>query len=453
MRTNLVVVILFLGLLSQRVQAEEPAPSPQPSAVATAEPFSFADFTWLNGNSRQKDSVLDSKYFTGEFSFDSNYIYDFNNPGDHTLSGSTNAGRTQELQVEQLGVGGDFHYDNVRGRLMTQFGMYSTMTPRNDSSTSRGQWDMSDAYRYVSEAYGGYHFENGSNLDAGIFMSYIGLESYYNFENWNYQMSYVSANTPWFFNGMRYQTFPSDKLKIEYWLINGWQSYGMFNEMPGMGWQVLWRPTGNFSFVSNEYFGRDTMSNPGRMRFHTDTSVQVKYFDNPKKAMDKAAFSFTFDLGCETGGGVGCATSSAGDPAQYFAGIMAYNRFWFNNDKLGLTIGGGAITNPGRYLVLLPPINGATASSGIAPDMFATSPGSQFMAWDSSITLQLMPNQFITWEIEFIHRQASVPYFSGPGGVTPPGGNQGSPGSDVAGWTPDLERTENRIDAAMLVRM
>jgi hypothetical protein len=40
--------------------------------------------------------------------------------------------------------------------------------------------------KLTSEAYGGYHWDtwNGVNLDAGIFMSYIGLFSYYNFDNW-----------------------------------------------------------------------------------------------------------------------------------------------------------------------------------------------------------------------------------------------------------------------------
>jgi len=44
-------------------------------------------------------------------------------------------------------------------------------------------------------------------VDAGIFMSYIGLFSYYQFDNWAYQPSYVSSNTPWFFNGVRVQIF------------------------------------------------------------------------------------------------------------------------------------------------------------------------------------------------------------------------------------------------------
>jgi len=129
-------------------------------------PFSFADFTWLNGTPRNKDSVLDSKYFTGEFRVDSSYIYDTNHPIDHSLGGTTEGTRTGEFQVQHLGVGGDFHVGNMQGRLLTQFGMYSTATPRNDASPAIGQWNLADAYRYVSEAYGGYHLDvqNGINM-------------------------------------------------------------------------------------------------------------------------------------------------------------------------------------------------------------------------------------------------------------------------------------------------
>ena len=151
------------------------------------------------------------------------------------------------MQVEQLGVGGDFHWDNVRARFMTQFGMYSETTPRNDAQSSgMANGTSTRAYRYVSEAYGGYHFNvlHGVNVDAGIFMSYIGLFSYYNFDNWAYQPSYVSSNTPWFFNGVRVQVFPTENLKIEFWYINGWQAYGRFNKWPGMGGQIKWLPTG-----------------------------------------------------------------------------------------------------------------------------------------------------------------------------------------------------------------
>lgn len=425
------------------------------------EPFAFADWTWLNGNPRTKEVPFDTKFFTPEIRADVSYIIDYNHPKDDTIGGSSEVFRASEFQLTQLGVGGDFHYDNVQARVMTQFGMYSQTTPRNDASPSRGQWGLNDAYRYLSEAYGGYHFNamSGINVQAGIFMSYIGLFSYYNFDNWAYQPSYVSSNTPWFFTGMRVQIFPNQHLKIEPWLINGWQSYGRFNNRPGFGAQILWRPNGWFSFIGNQYFlGADTLNTPGRIRYHTDDSIQIKYYDNPEKFLDKMAFSLTGDLGCEHGGGVSCTTNGSLGPKQDFLGFMLYNRFWFDRDKFALTLGGGRINNNGRYLVLLPPINGATASSGTP--YFTANPGDPFKAWDGSATIDYMPSQYITFRWEFDHRAASVPYFSGPGGITPSScptavlDNNicGSPGAIVPGFTPDLKKIENRLNLAIMVK-
>lgn len=434
---------------------------------AKAAPFAFADFTWLNGNSREKDTPLDTKFFTPEFRADVAYIYDFNHPADDTIGGSSEVFRAQELTLTDLGIGGDFHYDNVRGRFLTQFGEYSTATPRNDASYTRGQWNLNDAYRYLSEAYGGYHWDalHGVNLDAGIFLSYIGLFSFYNYDNWAYQPSYVSSNTPWFFTGVRAQFFVTDKLKIEPWFINGWQSYARYNRKPGLGGQILWRPTGWFQLIGNQYgLGQDDLGIPGRSRIHTDDSIEVKYFDNPDRLIDKMAFSLTGDAGCEYGAGVSChGTTHKGPgetpwPKQSFIGFMFYDRLWFDRDKFGMTFGGGRINNPGRYLVLLPPINGATAASGTP--YFTENPGDPFKAWDASATFDYMPSQYITFRWEFDHRAANVPYFSGPGGITPTScptpviGNNicGSPGAFVPGFTPDLVKVENRINMALLVK-
>ena len=460
-------------------RAAQPAHTPAPAAEIEpvraaaaekkppkAEPFAFADFTWLNGNSREKDVPLDTKFFTPEIRADVDYIYDFHNPKDDTISGSSEVFRSSEVQLTQLGVGGDFHFDNVRGRLMTQFGMYSQTTPRNDASPSRGQWNLADAYRYISEAYGGYHFNvlHGVNVDAGIFMSYVGLFSYYQYDNWAYQPSYVSSNTPWFFNGVRVQIFPTEHLKIEPWFVNGWQSYGRFNGRPGVGGQILWRPNGWLSILGNQYaVGQDALNTPGRTRYHTDDSIEVKYYDHPDRTVDKLAFSLTGDMGCESGGGVSCFGTRNAHPKQSFLGFMIYNRFWFHRDLFGVTLGGGKINNPGRYLVLLPPINGATASTGTP--YFTENPGDPYKAWDASATFDYMPSQYITFRWEANYRAANVPYFSGRGGVTPPGGNNGTPGSFVClegfttcngspanTWFPDLRKNETRLNMAILVK-
>ena len=408
----------------------------KPEKPEATVPFAYADWTWLNGTARNKDAVWDSKFFTPEIRFDTNFVSSFNHPQDDTIGGSSEIFRSNEIQVEQISFGGDFHWQNVRGRVLTMGGMFGVTTPRNDASPGRGQWDLRGAYKYFSEAYGGYHFDvnHGLNIDAGIFVSYIGLFSYYNFDNWAYQPSYVSSNTPWFFNGLRIQWFPTEKLKIEPWIINGWQSYGRFGNHPGLGGQILYRPRPWLALVFNNYgMGEDTLGTGngklGRSRIHTDDSVEVKYYDHPDKTLDKMAFSFTGDLGCEYGGGVACfgdkkdGSGNITAHKQAFLGWMAYNRFWFKKDLYGLTVGGGQMNNPGRYLALLPPINGADALSGTP--YFTANPGDPFKAWDSSITFDWMPKQYITFRWEYGYRHANVGYFSGRGGITP--GVNGSP--------------------------
>ncbi len=445
---------------SSSTAGQEPVPAPvaapalkEISAQTTTkgEPFE-GDWTWLNSNGHASDSPMATKYFTPEFRADANYMLDYNHPKDDSLGGSTESFRSDEWQLEQISIGGDIHIDNVRGRILTMDGLFATTTPRNDASPSRGQWDLANAYRYVSEAWGGYHWDvaHGVNLDAGIFVSYIGLFSYYNFDNWTYQPSFVSSNTPWFFNGLRLQYFPTKKLKIEPWFINGWQSYARANGKPGLGGQILWRPKPYLDFVWNNYgLGEDAVGFPGRSRIHADYSAQVKVYDNPSRPLNKIAFTVTGDLGCEYGGGpssgpydpkgfsplmgssstytggVNCHNSKNGKPKQSFMGWMMYNRYWFKKDLFAVTLGGGQMNNPGRYLTLLPPINGATAITG-AP-YFTENGGDRAQMHDGTITFDYMPSQFITFRLEQGYRYSDVPYWTGRGGITPPASLGGPP--------------------------
>ncbi len=427
--------------------------APEISAQTTTkgEPFP-GDWTWLNGNGHASDSPMATKYFTPEFRADANYMISYNHPKDDTLGGSTESFRSDEWQLEQISIGGDIHIDNVRGRLLFMNGLFGVTTPRNDASVNRGSWDLEGAYKYISEGWGGYHWDvqHGLNLDAGIFVSYIGLFSYYNYDNWAYQPSFVSSNTPWFFNGARLQWFPTKNLKIEPWFINGWQSYARFNGKPGLGGQILWRPKPYLDFVWNNYgLGEDDAGYPGRSRIHADYSAQVKYYDDRSRFLDKAAFTITGDLGCEYGGGpssgsysstgtspemgssstytggVNCHNSRNGKPKQDFVGWMAYNRLWFEKDRYALTLGGGQMNNPGRYLTLLPPINGATAVTGTP--YFTENGGDRAQMHDGTVTLDYMPSQFITFRLETGYRFSDVPYWTGRGGITPPGGDNGKP--------------------------
>jgi hypothetical protein len=87
-----------------------------------------------------------------------------------------------------------------------------------------------------------------------------------------------------------------------------------------------------------------------------------------------------------------------------------------------------------------------------------------------------MPKQYITFRWEYDYRHANVPYWSGRGGITPPGGNNNSPedfacitgassgqttlplaevacgGGLGSVWFPDLRRDESFIDMSILVK-
>jgi hypothetical protein len=485
----------------EALQSPEPGPE-----VDLKTPWADIGYVgWMNGTSREKQPIFDTKFFTPEVRLDVNYLQSLNHPQDHTIVGSTEEFRSGEFQIEQVSLGGDFHWDNVRARFLSMFGMFATTTPRNDASSAVGQWDLQDAYRYFSEAWAGYHFDvnHGLNVDAGIFVSYIGLFSYYNFDNWTYQPSFVSSNTPWFFNGLRVQWWPTQNLKIEPWLINGWQSYAKFNSKPGVGGQILWMPNDSLKLVFNSYsIGQDNLNcqsggngiqgtvdvncqpqNGGNplasagsfvnagppidysrvKRIHEDDSILVKYYDARGAGgagVSKMAFSYTVDIGCQYGGGINC---THGPNKDNFFGMMLYDRTWFHNDLYAVTLGGGFMNNPGRYLALTPPINGATAATG--SPYFTQQPGQKLYQWDTQLNFQYMPKDWITWWTEATFRHSNVPYWSGSGGVTPPGGNNGAPASCVGGgadantgnceasdWFPDLRTREVIVGAGVLVK-
>ena len=92
---------------SQAAAAAPAAPAAAaqtPAPVDLITPFADYDWTWLNGNSRQHEYPLDTKYFSPEFRADTFYVEDFNQPIDHSMGGSSEIFRNNEVQL-----GGSLH--------------------------------------------------------------------------------------------------------------------------------------------------------------------------------------------------------------------------------------------------------------------------------------------------------------------------------------------------------
>ena len=65
-----------------------------------------------------------------------------------------------------------------------------------------------------------------------------------------------SDATPYYFFGLRSQVYFPRRFKLELWLVNGWQTFGQWQEGRAGGFLWNWRPSERFSLSSTVYGGR-----------------------------------------------------------------------------------------------------------------------------------------------------------------------------------------------------
>jgi hypothetical protein len=378
-----------------------------------AAPFAWGDFTWMNGQNSQKDYPLKAfgDAVTMSLYLDVNYGFSSRHPRDDTLTGGASISRHNEIQVNLASIGFELNYKNVIGRIALQYGEMLTIVHDQDPSAQRGRSLAISNLKYLREAAGGYHFDvsHGLNAEAGIFLSYISMDSYLLADNWSYERPLITEVVPFYLQGIRVQYFPTDRLKIEPWLINGWQSYGKYDYAPAGGLSVRWSPVETIAAVANFYLGTDTKDVASRIRFHHDDSFQWRYHAAPKSSLfTMGAFSLNNHVGFESGG--------AGLPGPDHAHVVASSlshRVQFAADELAFTVRGEVFSNPSRYLVQYPPPG------------FATGPGTKALqVWGLTGTFDVMPTDYFLLRFEGCYRRANDGLFAGPGGTTSPDGYQ-----------------------------
>ncbi len=453
---NLTITLLLLTTGgSALAQTTEPSTAQNPATPATESkvPFDGMDLSWVNGQNRQQNFPLVFKdkdgetVLTGSALLDGYFNYNFARPLDNTQTISAVMGRTNEFSLALASAGIESNYKNIIGRLWVQTGSMAHVVQETDGSVLHGRNTSTGNLKFIREAAAGYHFNKayGLNVELGIFMSYIGLESYVMQENWNYQRSLVCDFTPFYFQGARVQFYPAKRFKTELWLMNGWQTYNSFNRHPAIGNSNYFRPSENLQLVANFYYGNDSRpgtdsiargvaSYPNVVRFHHDNSIVARYYHKDKSktlsGITQAAFSLNTHYGFQSGDGVARKDN-------YMFGSSLANRLWFAKNKMALTTRVGFVKNPSRYLSFTPAVLG-----GDGTNAFTRSDPGKLTAKELTITYDIMPSDFVTFRFEYLHRSANVPYFAGPGGTTSPSGYSDQP--IPANWQPDLRDTEDR---------
>lgn len=433
-------------------------------------PFDGMDLTWINGQNRQKNfplTLTDSEgetILTGVTYLDTYYNYNFANPTDNTQTNSATIGRHNEFTLNLASIGVETNYKNIIGRLWLQFGQMGSIVNDLDGSVARGRNTAVSNLRNIREASAGYHFDkwHGINVEMGIFMSYIGLESYITQENWSYQRSMVCDFTPFYFSGARVQMHPTKNLKTEIWLLNGWQTYNSFSRGPGLGSSTYYRPSEDLQLVANFYVGRDTQ-NPdifgnqsNRVRFHHDNSIVKRYANNANSSgVTKAAFSMNTHFGFQSNS---ATTDVVKASENFMLGTSIANRIWFSKNKMAVTLRGDALTNQSvvngvntsGYLAFNP------ANTGNLPNAYETAiaNGEKLRMYQFTTTYDIMPNDYVTFRLEYGYRHSNLPYFTSAGGTTSPSGFTNGPTDPVNNpWAATLLKSEHRMTLAVNFRL
>ena len=434
-----------LRALKARVRELEarPVPSPSPSPVPSPPPssqpldlreptFGEFDFSWMNGTNRQPASLLATGPLTWSFYVDAYYAYQFWSPVDHTVFPGTTAPRHNEIGFNLATLGVEIALDGPIGRIYVQYGSNVETDAGQDPTVSRGFFLTDKAFQFIQQAAAGWHFHwlHGVNLEIGIFPSYIGGESYLPQENWSYTHALVSDSTPYYFFGVRNQLFLTRRLKLELWLVNGWQTFSQWHEARAGGFLINWRPREWLSLALTTYLGQEAQGDPGSLRSYLDTNTQIRYYHG--KRLRTAAISVTFDAGWER------RTTPAWFPSGPIVGASLAHRIEWTQ-HWATTVRGDVFYDATQSLIPKLPVGSpyhlpTEGHDGIPPQ--------PFFAGGLTVTQDFLPSPWIIARLEYAHREANVPYFSGPGGITGPGGVAAK---DPATFTPDLRKHDDRI--------
>jgi hypothetical protein len=402
----------------------------------TEPPFGDVDSAWMNGSNSQPDSLLRMGPVTWSLYVDTYFAWQFNQPIDHTIFPTTTAPRHDEISLNLAHVGIDVTgLDGPTGRLYIQYGSIVETIAGQDTTTTRGFFLTNSLLQNVEQAAVGWHFHwlHGVNAELGIFPSYVGLESYLPEENWAYTHAFMSDATPYYFFGFRGQIFTGTRFKLELWVVNGWQTFGQWHEGRAGGYLWNWRPRDWLSVVNSVYVGQEAQGDPESLRVYSDNNIQVRYYKGSGPLLKSMAISLVGDLGYEHRGNA---------PSGPMGGITLTHR-WEWTDKWKSTLRGDFLYDRTQAISPKFPVGSAYPWPGTDP----------FLAGGVSATLDFWPSPWLVTRLEYSHRAANQPLFSGHGGITGPGGQLPANALEAATFTPDLVREDDRIIFNVTLRL
>jgi len=193
---------------------------------------------------------------------DLTYAIDFNYPANHTWRSKVTTQKVNELSLNMA-----MAYVRKDVDTSSRWGMeFALQTGRdvegqvpNASLRQGDSYSGADTFSHFSRANVSYlaPIGTGLKLTGGLFNSYIGYESFYAKDNFNYTRSFLPDYTPYFMAGISAEYQVNESVKTVFYVINRYSFLYQPNNLPSYGGQIKWSASPQWTFVQNVYYGPD----------------------------------------------------------------------------------------------------------------------------------------------------------------------------------------------------
>ena len=223
-------------------------------------------------HAEDKDPVTFSAFL------DTTIAHDFNHLPTRYRPYTTQPYYTDEGALNLGFVDATLHTERVHGRVAAQYG---------SSVIANYAGEPDEFFRYVQEAYGGINVTQDWQIDAGIFFSHLGQESWISRNDYNVSRSLIADYSPYYQTGVRSIHELSEKWHLELHVVRGWQNISDDRE-PCYGTQIAYKATADTRIAYNTFIG-----NEDGARFFNNVGIS-------HWLTSKFGISSSFDLGVQS---------------------------------------------------------------------------------------------------------------------------------------------------------
>ena len=269
--TALGISLPLVPLCAQTVPAPAPSPTSTTTTAPAATPTTVGAAPTAAAVADTTDEDIKPEFFgyVGVY-----YGYDFNNPASLTRpSFIYSENLHNQIAVNLALLGARYTGKRIRGTFAIQTGTY----PDANYAAEPG------IFKNIYEAWAGVKVANNLWLDAGIFVSHIGLEGPNSRDNLTLTRSIMADNSPYYEAGAKLTYDKGRKWLFSVLAINGWQVIRDRNQNEAVGTQMQFRPSPKWLLNSSTYVGegRNVPDSVGiRLRYFHD--FYVTYDPNKK---------------------------------------------------------------------------------------------------------------------------------------------------------------------------